>query len=380
MWERQKAIFERFRYIGRKRAPAIHRSPCTLPPRMQKLVGGFPLAGIDALLVTQGSDLHYLAQYPVRDAWLLITACEVFYITDARYVSEVANAVKGVTVVRFEKSLADETMRILHQAGARSLGVNERHLTVHQNKQLEALAAGTITMKAADGCVTSLRAIKEPCELGLMRQAIALNLAAYKYIQRFIKVGVTEKELLGKLEIFIHRHSACFSFDPIIASGPNSAFPHARVTDRKLHPNEPVLIDLGMDIKGYKSDLTRMFFLGNMPVSYRQVLSVVMGAQLEAIKAIKPGVPANDVDAKARSFLKTHGLADHFSHSLGHGVGLDIHEQPRLSVKSEMILQENMVCTVEPGVYFPGKYGIRFEEMVLITKNGCEVLSGNHNQ
>ncbi|MEI8011723.1 MAG: Xaa-Pro peptidase family protein [Candidatus Omnitrophota bacterium] len=351
-----------------------------MPDRLRALADGFLSAGVDALLVTADSDLHYLTRYPARDAWLLITSARAYYITDARYISEVSHVIRGVAVVRFEKSLADEVMRILHKAGAKRLGVNERHLTVSQYNKLKVLSAGKVVLKAADGCVTALRVIKDSEELALIRQAIELDLAAYRYIEKFIQPGVTENALLKKLEGFVRRHSAGFAFDPIIASGPNSAFPHARVTDRQLCHNDTVLIDLGMDIKGYKSDLTRMFFLGKMQPSYKRILAVLKESQGEALRFIKPGVLAKDVDARVRSFLKGHGLAEYFNHSLGHGVGLDIHELPRLSVKSDMVLEENMVCTVEPGVYFPGKYGIRLEEMVLITKNGCEVLSGNHNQ
>jgi len=186
---------------------------------------------------------------------------------------------------------------------------------------------------------------------------------------------VTEVDILHRLEAFIRKEGITFAFDPIIASGPNSAYPHARVTGRKLCRKEPVLIDLGMDYKGYKSDLTRMFFLDTMPTSYRDVLSVVHDAQQEAFKVIRPGVLGKDVDAAVRNYLKKHGLAERFTHSLGHGVGMEVHEAPRLSLSSDAILEENMVCTVEPGVYFPGKYGVRLEEMVLVTKKGCEVMS-----
>ncbi len=366
--------------MGTKNVPPIRRPGVTLPQRMRALGPRLRAVGVEALLVTEVADLRYLTQYPAQDAWLLVTPQQAFYITDPRYIHEVSKALPGVTVVRFEKSLADEVVRLCIQTAVTRLGVDERYLTVSQYKRLKALSGKKIVLKPADSCVAALRMIKDPVELELIRQAITLDLAAYKYINRYIKVGVSEKDLLGKLEGFTRRHGASFSFDPIIASGPHSAFPHARVTDRKLCSNEPVLIDLGMDIKGYKSDLTRMFFLGKMPPSYSKAVSRVREAQAEAFRCIRPGVAAREVDAAARSYLGRYDLAAHFSHSLGHGVGLEVHEHPRLSVNSDVILQENMVCTVEPGVYFPGKYGIRLEEMVLVTKNGCEVLSVNYDQ
>ena len=220
-----------------------------------------------------------------------------------------------------------------------------------------------------------LRAIKDADELKLMAEALRLDLKAYRSLKPWLKPGVSEFDILHRLEAFIRKEGVTFAFDPIIASGPNSAYPHARVTDRKLCRKEPVLIDLGMNYKGYNSDLTRMFFLDTMPASYKDILSIVRDAQHEAFKVIRPGILGRDVDAVVRNYLKKYGLAEKFTHSLGHGVGLEVHEAPRLSLNSDTVLESNMICTVEPGVYFPGKYGIRLEEMVLVTKKGCEVLS-----
>jgi Xaa-Pro aminopeptidase len=350
-----------------------------LPVRLQALVAGFAKYGVDAVLVNHETDIHYLTQYPAHDAWLLVTPRQAFYITDARYIDEVKKRITGVVPVKFEKSIFVETVALAYKAGVKRLGVDEQHLTVYQHKRLRSFYNDEISMVAVDGLVASVRMVKDKGELALMRQAIKLNLQAYKAVKPFIKPGVKEEDLLLKLEAFIAKHGVKFSFDPIIASGPNSAYPHARVTDRKLRSNEPVLIDLGIDVKGYKSDLTRMFFLGRMPTSYRDVLSIVHDAQQEAFKVIKPGILAKDVDELVRNYLRKYDLAERFTHSLGHGVGLDIHEAPKLSVNSDVVLAENMVFTVEPGIYFPGKFGIRLEEMVLVTAKGCEVLS-DHDQ
>ena len=170
-----------------------------------------------------------------------------------------------------------------------------------------------------------------------------------------------------------------FLFNPIIASGPNSCHPHARVSDRMIRNNESVLLDFGIDINGYKSDLTRNFFLGRIAPRVSRVFDAVTRAQREAISLIKPGITTAQVDAQARKVLRKFGLAKYFSHSLGHGVGLDIHESPRLSCSSTSILEAGMVITVEPGVYIPNQFGIRVEDMVLVTQEGCEVLSGYYN-
>jgi len=168
-----------------------------------------------------------------------------------------------------------------------------------------------------------------------------------------------------------------FSFEPIIASGPHSSYPHARLTGRKIRPNDLVLVDMGIDVQGYKSDLTRIFFLGRIPHLKGQVYESVRAAQQKAMDVIKAGVLGRDVDRAARNYLAKRKLARYFTHALGHGVGLEIHENPRLSQKSSSTLKEGMIITIEPAVYIPNKFGIRIEDMVLVTKKGCEVLSDN---
>ncbi len=278
---------------------------------------------------------------------------------------------KKITFDRKLKSAFD----ILARNQAKRVGFDDRNLSLHRFKQLQQACPKGIKLVCVNDLVESMRLIKEKVEVEQIRACLELNLAAYKYLKGVIRPGVTEKQVLLKLENFVKPKGAGFSFDPIIASGPNSAFPHARVTDRKIQNNQPVLVDMGIDINGYKSDLTRMFFLGKMTNLYESIYAAVSKAQSLAIAKIADGVKAADVDAVARNYLENLDLAKYFGHSLGHGVGLDIHEAPRLSAQSGVVLREGMVVTVEPGVYLPGKFGIRLEEMVLVTKAGCEVLS-----
>lgn len=231
----------------------------------------------------------------------------------------------------------------------------------------------------ATGIVERLREIKDENEINQIRACLKLHMKALALMKKVVKVGVSERKIALELERFVKSNGATFSFSPIIASGPNSCHPHAKVTDRVLKNNEPVLLDFGIDINGYKSDLTRNFFLGRIAPRVAQVFEATTLAQKEAIKLIKPGVAVAEVDAQARKVLRKYGLAKYFGHSLGHGVGLDIHESPRLSGKSPSVLEEGMVVTVEPGVYIPHQFGIRVEDMILVTKEGCEVLSGYIN-
>jgi Xaa-Pro aminopeptidase len=181
----------------------------------------------------------------------------------------------------------------------------------------------------------------------------------------------------GELERFLRLSGASkASFDIIVASGPNSSFPHHRTGERVIRNNEPVLVDVGADYLGYKSDLTRVFFSGKINILYRNIQEIVFKARDLAIRGIKPGKLAKDIDGLARSYIAKKGYGKYFVHSLGHGVGLEVHEGPRLSSKSGNILKAGMVLTVEPAIYIPDKFGSRVEDMVIVTRKGCEVLSG----
>jgi len=187
-----------------------------------------------------------------------------------------------------------------------------------------------------------------------------------------------EVEIVAELERFMRYAGArAEAFDLIVASGPNSSQPHHLSGNRKLRNNEPVLIDLGVEYEGYKSDLTRVFFLGKINILARKAYKAVLEAQDLAIKMVKPGVKLAEIDKVARDYLAKNGYAGRFGHNLGHGFGLEVHEEPRIGPHSQGLTEPGMVFTVEPGVYLPGKFGIRIEDMVLVTGKGCEVLSGS---
>lgn len=347
--------------------------------RLTRLISGFAILGIDALFVSDPVNIRYLTGYAAEDAWLLVTRKKTFYVTDFRYEEQVKKSLKDINVIVFGPSLYAAIMDLCVSAKVEILGFEEQNMTFYAASRLKAVLGKLVKFKALSGAVESFRLIKDPAEIQLIRKAIAVNCTGFRYIAKYIKPGVSERFLLHKLQDFARKCGADFSFNPIIASGPNSAYPHARVTDRVLRPMEPLLLDFGLQLEGYKSDLTRMFFLGKMPRSFLRVLSLIKETQKAAFAVIKPGVAAKDVDKAARDVLASSGLDSLFGHSLGHGVGLNIHELPRLSSQSGDVLIEGMVVTVEPGVYFPGKYGVRQEEMVLVTKNGCEVLSADRD-
>ncbi len=344
-------------------------------PCLKQLVSSFQKQTIDAYLVTKDVNIRYLTDFPASESWLFVTPKKTFYITDFRYISEAQQGLKGISVKRYHKIMDETVFEIADTLKIKAIGFDDRHISFAAFKQLAHHCPKTVTLKPVNNLVEYLREIKSPAEVDMMRQALSLHQEALNFIKPSIKPGVTEKEILSKLETFVKFKDVTFSFPPIIASGPNAAYPHAKPTTRKIRRDEPVLLDMGIDINGYKSDLTRMFFLGRIPRFVSQINDLVKEAQQRAIQKITAGIPAKEVDFEARNFLKKNRLDKFFGHGLGHGVGLEIHEAPRLSPHSNAILKAGMIVTVEPAVYLPGKFGIRLEEMVLVTQKGCEVLS-----
>jgi Xaa-Pro aminopeptidase len=348
--------------------------------RLKNLVEDFSRhKNIDALLIINDSNIRYLTQFPACESWLLVTKSKAFYITDSRYVLEARQGLKGVTVKQYSHMPCAALCELSKQYKIKRLGFDERHTSFSLWKKLKEFCPRNCKLIPATGLVEAFREIKDEGEIIQIRNCLKLHFKAIDFMKKVVKEGLTERQVAVRLEGFVKSHGAEFSFPPIIASGPNSCFPHARATDRIIRNNENVLLDFGIDLNGYKSDLTRNFFLGRITPQVKQVFDALTLAQREAIGLIKPGISSALVDAHARKVLRKFGLAKYFGHSLGHGVGLDIHEAPRLSSQSTSILEAGMVVTVEPGVYIPNKFGIRIEDMVLVTKEGCEVLSGYYN-
>ena len=348
--------------------------------RLNNLVEDFSRhKNIDALLIVNDSNVRYLTQFAACESWLLVTKSKAFYITDSRYALEVRQGLKGITVKQYSRTPCMTLFELCKQYKIKRLGFDERHTSFALWKKLKEFCPSNRKIIPATGLVETLREVKDEGEIAQVRECLKLHYKAIDFMKKVVKPGLTERQVALKLEGFIKSKGADFSFAPIIASGPNSCFPHAKATDRVIRNNEVVLLDFGIDIKGYKSDLTRNFFLGRIAPRVKQVFDALTLAQREAISIIKPGVPCSQVDAQARKVLRKFGLAKYFGHSLGHGVGLDIHEAPRLSSQSTGVLEAGMIVTVEPGVYIPNQFGIRVEDMILVTKEGCEVLSGYYN-
>ncbi len=343
--------------------------------RIQKLTAQFAGLGIDAFLVTKDVNITYLTEFNASESWLLVTPHKSFYITDFRFILEAQKGLKNIEIKQFDRSMFKAVFEIMGDLKLKRLGFDDRHLSLSSFKEFKKNCPQNIALIELSDVVEKLREIKEKREIDAIKGCLKLHHKAIKYLRGVVKPGLTEEEVLFKLEGFVKKAGAGFSFPSIIASGPNSCFPHAHVSPRKIKNNEAVLLDTGIDIKGYKSDLTRMVFLGKIPPRIREVSEIVKDAQHRAITKIRAGAPVADADQEARNYFRKFDLEQYFGHSLGHGVGLEIHESPRLSVKSPALFKAGMVVTVEPAVYIPNKFGIRIEDMVLVTAKGCEVLS-----
>jgi len=349
--------------------------PLAVNKRLFHLINQFARFHIDAFLVTNTANVRYLTRYKAEAAWLLVTPRKAYYLTDGRFILEAQKGLRGIPVREARHPFLEPIERILQKDGVSVLGFDENAISVATFKKVRAGLSRAVRLKACNQFVEKFRQIKDREEILRIKAALKINLAMMNYAGSFLRPGITEQQVLRNLVGFVEKHKVGFAFDSIIASGPHSAFPHARVTDRRLRRGEPVLIDAGIDMNGYKSDLTRMFFLGKMTTSFQNIYEAVMSAQELAIQKIRPGIRAAEIDLAARNFLGKKGLARYFSHSLGHGVGLEVHEEPGISAKSVTVLRPGMIFTVEPGVYLADKFGVRVEDMALVTETGYEVLS-----
>ncbi len=342
--------------------------------KLSALVSQISEKKIDAFLVTKSVDISYLTSFPSSDAWLLVTPKQIFYLTDERYRLEVSKHVKDVVVYHVRQPIADQVCMIAKENRFQNIGLDGRHISLHHFQAMQKISSN-ITWVLMPSPIEFLREIKTKKEVFLIKKAIQINLECFEYLKRIVKPGLREKEVLYKLEGFLRSNKVKCSFPPIIASGVRSSFPHAQVTDNVLRRGEALVADIGIDVEGYKSDLTRMFFLGKIPRFIKEAYDILCETQRLAISSIRPGVRVSEIDQQARNFLRKKNLDQFFVHSLGHGVGLEIHERPTVSSRSTEVLEKGMIFTVEPGLYFPKRFGVRVEDMVLVTAKGCDVMS-----
>ncbi len=333
--------------------------------------------GADALLVTNRKDIRYLTGFIGDDSWAVVPAGRgaVTVISDLRFQQQIQREAPHVAVRMRRAGLSVELAQWVKRAGCQRIAIQRDWVTLAQHKAL-VKQVGAKRLKPVDDGLLQQRAVKTPDELWAIRRALKIQQEAFKRMVQWIKPGISEQAVAAYLEYQMRLLGAdgC-SFPSIVAVGSNAALPHAIPGARKVKRGLIVLVDWGARYKGYCGDLTRVICIGQMPKRMQRVYQVVLEAQRAAIDAIKPGVALKAIDAVARGVIEQAGYGDRFGHSLGHGLGLNVHEQPVLSAKAKGVLEPGQVVTVEPGVYLPGVGGVRIEDDVLVTDRGRRVLS-----
>ena len=342
----------------------------------------------DTFMVSEPWNRAYLSGFWAEDmqltessGFLFVSEAGQVLATDFRYQEQAEREAPDFQVVIYRENLAGILPEILASLSTRNLGFESHHLTYNRflriNESLEKWNPKGKLIPAGE-LVEGLRIIKEAGEIEAIKRSLALTESVLETVVAEAAVGKTEKELAWRIELLMREAGAeAVSFPPIVASGPLAARPHAVVSDRRLQKSETIIIDLGARLEHYCSDMTRTLILGEADQKTRRIYATVREAQLRAIAAVRSGISSFEVDRVARDYITSEGYGDHFGHGLGHGVGLAVHEKPGFGKHTSMILEDNMVVTVEPGIYLPGWGGVRLENMVRVTTDGCEVLNKN---
>ena len=334
---------------------------------------------IDCLLVSSRENIRYLTGFAGSSSWVLASQAETVLATDARYIERAQSDLGEETVLLAAQGLT--ACAVSHVAGRpiHILGFEGQHLSFSAVRNLEqalSVAGVPCELRAAEGIVEDLRMIKDADEIAAITRAAAVADGAIAHARAVMQIGMTERELAWRIERWLRENgSGPLPFEIIVASGPNSAMPHAVPGERTFRPGEPVVIDLGATHDGYCSDLTRTLFLGHIAPPFDTVYRTVLDAQKAAIERVRPRMRASEGDEIARGVIRDARFEDAFIHGLGHGVGLEIHERSGVNSRSSEILDEFMVITVEPGVYLSGQGGVRIEDTVVLRDGGAQSLA-----
>lgn len=358
--------------------------------RIKKLKTVLRRKKLDAILISQPENRRYLCGYSDGDHGIAETSGILLVLvkgrpkllTDFRYKIQAETEVSKIEVLLYPKGLTALLETLLPELGIKTLGF-ESHYTLHSTAQkLKELAdKKSIVLSPQSELVEKTRIIKDENEIAAIKRSVQLNEYVFQKAYKKIKPGMSEIELALMIESTMRKNGASKpSFDTIVASGSNSALPHAVPTMSPIEKNSPLTIDMGLILDGYCSDMTRSFCVGKADKKYKKIHAIVRKAQLAGMKAVKAGVRGCDVDKAARDVIKNAGYGKYFGHSLGHGVGLAVHEDPRVSPMGKKKLKEGMIITIEPGIYLPGWGGIRLENMGVVRKNGFEDFNEDTTQ
>jgi Xaa-Pro aminopeptidase len=349
--------------------------------RLQRVRGALVEREIDAAFISNPRNRRYLSGFTGSAGYLLITAVDAAIATDFRYYEQSAAQAPAFRLYKTVGGLDAWVPGLLAGLGGQKLGFESGDMTLATHDQLKKIVAGLPEAERpqlvpTSNLVEALRLIKEPGEVEALQRAVDLGDAAFTHVAERVEPGWTEKHVAWEIERYIREHGGDgLSFDTIVAGGPWGAMPHAYPRDRKLEPGEGVVIDMGCDVGGYMSDLTRTICLGKPDDQFRKIYDIVLTAQLTAEEMVRPGMAGEQAHMIAHSVIEASGYGETFGHGLGHGIGLEVHEAPRLGRTSTDELKDDMVFTIEPGIYITGWGGVRIEDVVVLEHGRARVMS-----
>ncbi|HEW79588.1 MAG TPA: aminopeptidase P family protein [Phycisphaerales bacterium] len=329
---------------------------------------------INCLILTKPANVTYTTGFSGSDSWVAITPAGVYLLTDSRYTEQAQNQCPSCRVIQRAGPMVEAISKLIKKLSSVQTVAIEKSTTIAAFEALKKQVKARL--KSVANIIEEVRSSKDAGEIAAIRAAAQIAAQALKQTLRYIKTGITENELAGMLDFQIRKLGAVNSFDTIVAFGPNASHPHHQPGARKLKTNDSILIDFGVRYKNYCCDLTRCFAVGRPTHFYRKVYNAVQEAQAAALKMVKPGVEIRQIDAAAREVISKYGLPV-YGHGTGHGLGLEVHEDPVIAANSEGRLETGMVFTIEPGVYIPGKLGVRIEDDILVSETGYKILSSN---
>lgn len=342
--------------------------------RLRRLRAELKKRSFDSILVSNGTNVTYLSGFEGSDSVLIVTRDSQFFLTDSRYTEEAKDSVTGFAVVEISSSTYDTICAIARNNRLKRMGFEAMNLPYAVARNLED-RIGRTRLIPSSGVVEKLRAIKDAEEIARIKRSIRITREVMKDLAGHIRPGVSEKFLCDKIECEFIKRGARPSFQSIAACGKNCSKPHANPTCDRIARDDVLMIDLGCKLNLYNSDMTRMVLLGRVRDEIKKIYAIVSAAQKRAIDKIRPGRRISEIDNAGRNYISEKGYGKFFGHSLGHGIGLDVHEEPSISGRNNDILKPGMVFTVEPAIYLPKFGGVRIEDMVLVTDKGCDILT-----
>lgn len=342
--------------------------------KIENLRNRFQAQNIDGLLITSDYNRRYMTGFTGSAGVAIISQDKAVFITDFRYTEQAAKQIEGFEIIQHKASIIEEIANQVERLGIKKLGFEEEHVAFSTYRLYKgAIKADLIPVS---GEIEKLRLIKTDSEIKILKEAAEIADQAFKHILTYIRPGKTELEVSNELEFFMRKQGATSSsFDIIVASGFRSALPHGVASDKVIESGDFVTLDFGAYYKGYVSDITRTVAVGNPSDELKNIYNIVLEAQLRGMAGIKAGITGKEADALTRDYITEKGYGEYFGHSTGHGIGLEVHEGPGLSFKSDVILEPGMVVTVEPGIYIAGLGGVRIEDDTVVTENGNESLT-----